>query len=199
MNGKTGSEELTLSNEYSFPIIRKNTAGQEDRLRSYDLTYAKLSVSRAARVVPRTMQYKPAGEIPGIPQRRALQSYLQKAIEFSVELEEASVREDPIESSIAGNKLLDSLGELWGLRSLREREWQIVLNFLQSALSRIMPEKPTPSQCKGIRNAIETFLAGGNVTKERSRGAVKAMQDANLDVWKGISMPEGNYSGISLC
>lgn len=190
MSEWTGTGQTLPGVVFSSPGFRKNTAGQEDRLLSYGLTYEKSSVAREVKIIPAAKQLLQKSEAPDISAKRSLQAYLQKALASAVALEEAATRQDPVESSIIGTQLIDYLAELWALRNLKQREWQMVLNFLQSALSKTCLERLSLKQCQGVRKTVDDFLAGGSITRERAKNAVKTMKEADLDVWKGISMPE---------
>ncbi len=179
---------VTQPNLFSAPGIVKNTIMTEGRCQAYDRPYAQSAKEVAIRTVPRQRPHKGmSSSALLVSERSALTTYLQKAVQCAENMEYAVNEQDAIGIAIAGNGLIEFLNELWRLRTIREREWQKVLNFLQSALSKVVFEELTPEQCRGIRTTVVDFLAAGALTKYRTATAIRIMREAGLDIWKGIS------------
>jgi len=91
----------------------------------------------------------------------------------------------------AGIGLVENLGELWRLRSVRQDDWGAMLNFVQAALSKEEFERFTLGQCQAVESILVTYLGGGLV-REEDVGRVRLMlREVGLDPWKGVSAPKG--------
>ncbi len=184
----TVTGEVPQPNLFSAPGIIKNTSMTEGRCQAYDRPYAQSAKEVAIGTVPQQIPHKGiANSTLLVSQRSALTAYLQKAVECVENIVSAMNEHDAMGIAIAGNGLIEFLNELWRLRTIREREWQKVLNFLQSTLSKVVFEELTSEQCQGIRTTVIDFLAAGALTKHRTAIAIRTMRESGLDIWKGIS------------
>jgi hypothetical protein len=94
---------------------------------------------------------------------------------------------DPMALADAMSGLQASLRELWRLRKAREDEWADVLNFLQTALSGVVPEKLSVEQSQAVGRVIDEHLAAGVLTDDQPSEARRILRGAGLDPWRAIS------------
>ncbi|MBW8003457.1 MAG: hypothetical protein FVQ80_15825 [Planctomycetes bacterium] len=182
----TGEDVIT---EFTGVLtISKNTHVHDDRCQAYDTIYSKSASSQlhsyfmnhvANRTEPK--------QVFNVSDRYAFREYLADALASAKHMIQAVNTDEVMDLASAGIDLLDNLYRLWRMRTLREDQWQTVLNFLQSALTHVEFENLNHNQCRAIERIIENYLSQGAISESEIEDAVEVLQQVDLDPWRGIS------------
>jgi hypothetical protein len=112
---------------------------------------------------------------------------LDEAINAARDMENAATDNDLIQLSISGFQLRDALQKLWGLRKLRESDWQDLLVMLQASITNEHFERFSVEQCKAVRIILETHLLSIPVDISDLESTLRILRKAKLDPWKSAS------------
>ncbi|HUT24488.1 MAG TPA: hypothetical protein VM492_09120 [Sumerlaeia bacterium] len=183
MDQETGSTLVNYGDcqDTAFPV----TDIQEGRSRIYHTRLKTAAGLSTGESVDRDSRRERRTGSDSAETRYAVTRWREEAIEHARAMEEAAEAKEPVDLGIAGMSLIESLREMWRLRSSQSDEWGTIVNYLQSSLADQVLENLTPGQCSNLRSVLEDHLVPSADTGS-IESAIDLLEDSDFQPLKPL-------------
>jgi hypothetical protein len=129
--------------------------------------------------------------LPAPKVRLALRVNWKAAREAADAMVQAGASKDMAGLAIAADDLDQALAKLWELRSVRDLDWQTILNHVQGMMrqffARKQVEELTQEQCRRILTIVEDYLGPATKSVADLNEVLRLIEDAGFDPYGAIS------------